>query len=252
MPGFGFSLGQRVRPVLAPAASAARPRVSPALGVDVQGGFDRVRGQPVPLGGRSRRAGLRTDRSSSRSPSPASAVPARPRTDPPTPPWAPPPRARAFTSVNPVIGCIVTTGYCGSISIRVCAIQRRTRRSGRTTCGRPGSRTTAPIACWCATASPRTPPGSRPRTPRSLTSFGGELPVLLRQVDALEEPDPLLLLGQVQEQLDDLEPVVGEVALPVVDLPVPAPPDVLALRPRAAASAASRFSGWTRTTSTSS
>jgi hypothetical protein len=42
----------------------------------------------------------------------------------------------------------------------------------------------------------------------------GKLPILLGQVDSLEEPDPLLLFGQVQEQLDDLEPVVGQGSAP--------------------------------------
>jgi hypothetical protein len=55
---------------------------------------------------------------------------------------------------------------------------------------------------------------------------GGELPVLLGEVDAGQEAPALLLLGQVQEELDDDEPVVGEVALPVVDLLVAAAPDV--------------------------
>src|SRR5664280_1365888 len=59
-----------------------------------------------------------------------------------------------------------------------------------------------------------------------------QFPVLLREVDALEEPDPLLFLGQVEEQLDELEPVVGEELLPVVDLLVPPGPDVPALGAR--------------------
>jgi hypothetical protein len=56
-----------------------------------------------------------------------------------------------------------------------------------------------------------------------------ELPVLLGQVDPLEEADPLLFFREVEEQLDDLETVVAQVAFPVVDLPVAALPDVLSL-----------------------
>jgi len=37
-------------------------------------------------------------------------------------------------------------------------------------------------------------------------------------VDALEEPLGLLPLRQVQHGLDDMDPVVDQVALPVVDL----------------------------------
>jgi LuxR family transcriptional regulator, maltose regulon positive regulatory protein len=60
-----------------------------------------------------------------------------------------------------------------------------------------------------------------------LPNIGGrELPVLLRVVDALEEPLGLLPLGQVQHDLDDVDAVVDQVALPVVDLPVPPGPDV--------------------------
>ncbi len=55
---------------------------------------------------------------------------------------------------------------------------------------------------------------------------GGELPVLLRPVDPLEEAGALLLLGQVQEDLHHFEPVVREVVLPAVDLPVAAVPHV--------------------------
>jgi len=59
---------------------------------------------------------------------------------------------------------------------------------------------------------------------------GGELPVLLRLVDALEEPLGLLPFGQVQHDLDDTDPVVDQVALPVVDLPVAAGPDPVIAR----------------------
>src|SRR6202042_1826714 len=55
---------------------------------------------------------------------------------------------------------------------------------------------------------------------------GGELPVLLRPVDPAQETGPLLFPGQVEEHLDDPDAVVGQVAFPVVDLPVAARPDV--------------------------
>ena len=55
---------------------------------------------------------------------------------------------------------------------------------------------------------------------------GRELPVVVGQVDAPQEADALLLLGEVEEQLHDGEPVVGEVALPVVDVAVALLPDV--------------------------
>src|SRR5439155_26114551 len=57
----------------------------------------------------------------------------------------------------------------------------------------------------------------------------GELPVLVRQVDPSQEPATLFLLREVQEDLDDLQSLVVEVALPLVDLVVPPLPDVLAL-----------------------
>ena len=44
------------------------------------------------------------------------------------------------------------------------------RRSARTTCDRPGSRTTAPTPCSCARASRRTPAGSRPSARARATS----------------------------------------------------------------------------------
>ena len=65
----------------------------------------------------------------------------------------------------------------------------------------------------------------------ALLDVGGrELPVVVGQVDAPEEADALLLLREVQEQLDDGEAVVGEVALPVVDVAVALLPDVAPAR----------------------
>ena len=52
----------------------------------------------------------------------------------------------------------------------------------------------------------------------------GELPVLLRPVDPLQEPGPLLRPGQVEEHLDHLDAVVHQVPFPVVDLAVAAGP----------------------------
>src|SRR3954464_3919473 len=65
-------------------------------------------------------------------------------------------------------------------------------------------------------AAPEAPP---PRVVR------GELPVLLGPVDPGQEAPPLLLRREVQEELDHREPVLGEVALPVVDLPIATAPD---------------------------
>src|SRR5258708_13757476 len=62
---------------------------------------------------------------------------------------------------------------------------------------------------------------------------GGELPVLLRVVDPLEEPLGLLPLRQVQHDLDDMDPVVDQVALPVVDLTVAAGPHAMCVPPPA-------------------
>jgi hypothetical protein len=50
------------------------------------------------------------------------------------------------------------------------------------------------------------------------------------EVDAPQEAAALLLLRQVQEELDDPEPVYGQVALPVVDRFVPLLPDVISAR----------------------
>src|SRR6202050_4055438 len=56
---------------------------------------------------------------------------------------------------------------------------------------------------------------------------GRELPVLVRMIDPLEEPSGLLFPGQVEHDLDDVDAVTGQVAFPVVDLPVAAGPDVV-------------------------
>ena len=64
-----------------------------------------------------------------------------------------------------------------------------------------------------------------------LADVGGrELPVVIREVDAPQEPGALLLLGDVQEQLDDPKPVIGQIALPIVDLAVAALPHIPLLR----------------------
>src|SRR6185437_16130919 len=49
-----------------------------------------------------------------------------------------------------------------------------------------------------------------------------------RHIEPLEEPPSLLLLRHIQQQLDDLEPVVAQIPLPFVDLAVPLVPDPLA------------------------
>src|SRR6202042_1595613 len=54
------------------------------------------------------------------------------------------------------------------------------------------------------------------------------LPVLLGAVDPLQKADALLLARDVEEQLDDLEPVVDEPALPLIDLLVATGPDAAA------------------------
>ena len=48
----------------------------------------------------------------------------------------------------------------------------------------------------------------------------------LRQVAAPQEADALLLVGDVQQQLDDPHAVVDEIALPLVDLAEALLPDV--------------------------
>jgi hypothetical protein len=50
------------------------------------------------------------------------------------------------------------------------------------------------------------------------------------KVDPAQKARALLLLGDVQEQLDNPETVVGEVALPVIDLPVAPAPHIAPLR----------------------
>src|SRR5207248_8093057 len=61
---------------------------------------------------------------------------------------------------------------------------------------------------------------------RSLANIrGGELPVLRWLVDARNEPLPLRLPGEIEEQLDDADTVVRKVALVVVDLAEPLLPD---------------------------
>jgi hypothetical protein len=57
--------------------------------------------------------------------------------------------------------------------------------------------------------------------------MGGELPIVLGQVDTPQEARALLLLGEIEEDLHDPEAVLGEVALPLVDRPVPVLPDVV-------------------------
>ena len=53
---------------------------------------------------------------------------------------------------------------------------------------------------------------------------------MVGEVDPAQEPDALLLLRQVEEELHHADPVVGEVALPVVDLAVAALPDPVVAR----------------------
>ena len=80
---------------------------------------------------------------------------------------------------------------------------------------------------------------------------GRELPVVVGQVKTAQEPYPLFLLGQVQVDLQHLDAVIGQEPFPVVDLPVPARPNVLA-RTSLGNLWRSSSSGCTRTTSTSS
>ena len=53
---------------------------------------------------------------------------------------------------------------------------------------------------------------------------------MIRKIDAPKEAQALLLLREVQEEFDDPEPVLGQIALPVVDRFVPAFPDVMFAR----------------------
>src|SRR5690242_12856951 len=71
---------------------------------------------------------------------------------------------------------------------------------------------------------------------------GRELPVLCRVVDALDEPFGLLSLRHVEHDLDDMDAVVDQVALPGIDLPVAAVPDV-AFRCRRGQSMCPRYEG---------
>src|SRR3954464_3986939 len=59
-----------------------------------------------------------------------------------------------------------------------------------------------------------------------------ELPVLLGVVDPPQEAPPLLLFGEVEEDLHHRKAVFDERSLPVVDLPVPALPDRSGARER--------------------
>ena len=57
-----------------------------------------------------------------------------------------------------------------------------------------------------------------------------ELPVLVRLVDAGEEPLALLLLGQMQEELDDPRAVAVEMPFQIHDGAVSVVPDLLSSR----------------------
>ena len=61
---------------------------------------------------------------------------------------------------------------------------------------------------------------------RSLMSLAENFQCFLRQVAAPQEADALLLVGDVQQQLDDPHAVVDEIALPLVDLAEARLPDV--------------------------
>ena len=50
---------------------------------------------------------------------------------------------------------------------------------------------------------------------------------MIGKVEAAKKTDPLLLLGHIEEDLDQSEAVVGEIPLPGVDLSVTAPPDAV-------------------------
>src|SRR4051812_29581803 len=85
---------------------------------------------------------------------------------------------------------------------------------------------------------PRRPPGARMAEhlgerdlivvpPLTLGYVGGrKLPVLLRRVDAREEPLTLLLVREVEEQLHDHDAILDEVPLPIVDLRIAALPQI--------------------------
>ena len=55
---------------------------------------------------------------------------------------------------------------------------------------------------------------------------------MVREVDTAQETDALLLAGDVQEQLHDSKAVLGQIALPVVDLAVAPLPHVVLPRGR--------------------
>src|ERR1700743_427413 len=59
--------------------------------------------------------------------------------------------------------------------------------------------------------------------------MGRKLPGVLRKVDAPQEAPALLLLGEVEEELDDLEAVVGQIPLPLIDRAVAVLPHVVVL-----------------------
>ena len=71
----------------------------------------------------------------------------------------------------------------------------------------------------------------RPHVPAPVGPLGqvgrGELPVLVRAVEPLEEPPLLLLLRHVQEELEDHRPVPDQVPLERVDVLVAPPPELL-------------------------
>src|SRR6478736_378174 len=60
--------------------------------------------------------------------------------------------------------------------------------------------------------------------------MGGELPIVLGQVDTPQEARALLFLGEIEEDLDDPEAVAREVALPLVDRAVPVLPHMVLAR----------------------
>jgi len=79
----------------------------------------------------------------------------------------------------------------------------------------------------------------------------GELPVLVRVVQPRQEAPPLLLVGDVEEELPDRDPTPVEVGLEVPDRLEPLLPDPLRDERRRRCCRA-RSSGWTLTTRTSS
>ena len=58
----------------------------------------------------------------------------------------------------------------------------------------------------------------------------GKFPIMVGQIDTPKKADALPLLRQVQEQLDDAEPVLRQLPLPAVDRFVPAFPDMMLAR----------------------